>query len=85
MLWKWGQRLGKKASLWQNVLIDNGETQLGLEGHIQGHRGEDVRQAVSKTTEQGTTLKPGKSPSRTSAGRNAHEPGAWAGWTGRSN
>ena len=46
---KWAQRLRGKASPWQNVLIDNGETQPGLEGHIRGCRGEDVRQAVSKS------------------------------------
>ena len=48
MLHKWAQRLRGKLSKWQSLLIDNGETQPGLEGHIKGCRTEDVRQAVSK-------------------------------------
>ena len=48
MLQKWAWRLRGKASLWRNVLNDNRETQLRLEGRIKGCRGEEVRQAVSK-------------------------------------
>ena len=48
MLQKWAQRLRGKATAWQNVLIENGEAQPGLEQGIKGCRGEEVRQAVSK-------------------------------------
>ena len=48
MLQRWAQRLRGKASSWQNVLIENGEAQPGLEEHIKGCRGEEVQQAVSK-------------------------------------
>ena len=48
MLQKWAQRLRGKATTWQNVLIENGEAQPGLEECIKGCRGEEVRQAVSK-------------------------------------
>ena len=48
MLQKWAQRLRGKATAWQNVLIENGEAQPGLEQRIKGCRGEEVRQAVSK-------------------------------------
>ena len=48
MLQKWGQRLRGKATAWQNVLIENGEAQPGLEERIKGYGGEEVRQAVSK-------------------------------------
>ena len=48
MLQKWAQRLRGKATAWQNVLIENGEAQPGLEEHIKGCRGEEVRQTVSK-------------------------------------
>ena len=48
MLQKWAQRLRGKPTAWQNVLIDNGEAQPGLEERIKGCRGEEVRQAVSK-------------------------------------
>ena len=48
MLQKWAQRLRGKATAWQNVLIDNGEAQPGLEDRIKGCRGEEVRQAMSK-------------------------------------
>ena len=48
MLQKWAQRLRGKATACQNVLIDNGEAQPGLEAGIKGCRGEEVRQAVSK-------------------------------------
>ena len=48
MLQKWAQRLRRKATAWQNVLIENGEAQPALEERIQGCRGEEVRQAVSK-------------------------------------
>ena len=47
MLQKWAQRLRWKAILWHNVLIDNRETQPGLEGQIKAFRVEDVGQAVS--------------------------------------
>ena len=42
MLQKWAQRLRGKATAWQNVLIENGEAQPGLEERIKGCRGEDV-------------------------------------------
>ena len=48
MLQKWAQRLRGKATAWQNVLIENGEAQRGLEERIKGCRGEEVRQALSK-------------------------------------
>ena len=48
MLQKWAQRLRGKATAWQNVLIENGEAQPGLEERIKGCRGEEVRQPVSK-------------------------------------
>ena len=48
MLQRWAQRLRRKASSWQNVLIENGEAQLGLVERIKGCRREEVRQAVSK-------------------------------------
>ena len=48
MLPRWAQRLRRKASSWQNVLIENGEAQPGLQEHTKGCRGEEVRQAVSK-------------------------------------
>ena len=48
MLQKCTQRLKGKATAWQNVLIENGEAQPGLEESIKGCRGEEVRQAVSK-------------------------------------
>ena len=48
MLQKWAQRLRRKATAWQNVLRESGEAQPGLEEHIKGCRGEEVRQAVSK-------------------------------------
>ena len=48
MLQKWAQRLRGKATEWQNVLIENGEAQPGLEERIKGCRGEEVLQAVSK-------------------------------------
>ena len=48
MLQKWAQRLRGKATAWQNVLIDNGEAQPGLEERIKGCRGEEVPKAVSK-------------------------------------
>ena len=48
MLQKWAQRLRGKATASQNVLIENGEVQPGLEDRIKGCRGEEVRQAVSK-------------------------------------
>ena len=49
MLPERAQRPRVKASLWQYVIIDNAETQPGLDWHIKGCRREDVRQAVSKT------------------------------------
>ena len=48
MLQKCAQRLRGKATAWQNVLIENGEAQPGLEERIKGCRGEEVPQAVSK-------------------------------------
>ena len=45
MLQKWAQRLRGKATACQNVLIDNGDAQPGLEERIKGCRGEE---AVSK-------------------------------------
>ena len=48
MLQKWAQRLRGKATAWQNVLIENGEAQPGLEERIKGCRSEEVRQTVSK-------------------------------------
>ena len=48
MLQKWAQRLKRKATAWQNVLIEYGDAQPGLEDRIRGCRGEEVRQAVSK-------------------------------------
>ena len=48
MLQKWAQRLKGKATAGQNVLIENGEAQPGLEDRIKGCRGEEVRQMVSK-------------------------------------
>ena len=48
MLQKWAQRLRGKAMASQNVLIENGEPQPGLEDRIKGCRGEEVQQAVSK-------------------------------------
>ena len=48
MLQRWSQRLRGKASSWQNVLIEKGEAQPGLEERIKGCRGHEVRQAVSK-------------------------------------
>ena len=48
MLQKWVQRLRGKATAGQNVLIENGEAQPGLEDRIKGCRGEEVRQMVSK-------------------------------------
>ena len=48
MLQKWAQRLRGKATAWQNVLIENGEAQPGLEECNKGCRGEEVRQTVSK-------------------------------------
>ena len=42
------QRLRGKARASQNVLIENGEAQPGLEDRIKGCRGEEVRQMVSK-------------------------------------
>ena len=48
MLQKWAQRLRGKATAGQNVLIQNGEGQPGLEDRIKGCRGEEVRQMVSK-------------------------------------
>ena len=50
MLQEWAQRLRGKARACQNVLIDNGEAQPGLEARIKGCRGEEVRQAVSKAS-----------------------------------
>ena len=43
MLQKWAQRLRLKATSWQNVLIENGEAQPGLEERIKGCRGEEVQ------------------------------------------
>ena len=48
MLLRWAQRLRGRASPWQNVLVENGEAQPGLEECIKGCRGEDVRKAVSR-------------------------------------
>ena len=48
MLQKWAQRLRGKVTAGQNVLIENGEAQPGLEDRIKGCRGEEVRQMVSK-------------------------------------
>ena len=48
MFQRWAQRLRAKATGWQNLLIENGEAQRGLEERIKGCRGEEVRQAVSK-------------------------------------
>ena len=48
MLQRWAQRLRGKASLWENVLIENGEAQPGPVKHIKGCRAEEVRRAVSK-------------------------------------
>ena len=48
MLQRWAQRLRGKASSWQNILVENGEAQPGLEECTKGCRGEEVRQAVSK-------------------------------------
>ena len=48
MLQQWAQRIRGKASLSQNVLIENGEMQPGLEGRIRGYRGKVVKQAGSK-------------------------------------
>ena len=48
MVQKWAQRLRSKATAGQNVLIENGEAQPGLEDRIKGCRGEEVRQMVSK-------------------------------------
>ena len=48
MLQKWAQRLWGKATAWQNVLIENGEAQPGLEDRIKGCRGKEVQQALSK-------------------------------------
>ena len=36
MLQRWAQRLSEKASSWQNVLIETGEAQPGLEERIKG-------------------------------------------------
>ena len=47
MLLRWAQRLREEASPWQNVTVEIGEAQPGLEERIKGCRGEDVRQAVS--------------------------------------
>ena len=46
MVQKWAKRLGGKVTAWQNVLIENGEAQPGLEDRIKGCRGEEVRQAA---------------------------------------
>ena len=48
LLQKWAQRVREKATAWQNVLIENGEAQPGLEERIKGYRGQEVRQKVSK-------------------------------------
>ena len=48
LLQQWAKRLRGKATPWQTVLADNGDTQPGLEGRIKGCRVEDVRQAMSK-------------------------------------
>ena len=48
ILQKWAQRLRGKATAGQNVLIENGEEQPGLEERIKEYRGEEVRQSVSK-------------------------------------
>ena len=50
MLQKWAQRLRGKATAWQNVFIENGEVQLGLEERIKACRGEEVRRAVSRAS-----------------------------------
>ena len=50
MLQKWAQRLRGKATAWQNVLIENGEAQPGLEERMKKCRGEEVPQGVSKAT-----------------------------------
>ena len=48
MVQKWAQRLKGKVRTSENVLIENGEAQPGLEDRIKGCRGEEVPQAVSK-------------------------------------
>ena len=48
MVRKWAQRLRGKPSLWNSVLVENGEAQPVLEGRIGGCRGEEVRQMVTK-------------------------------------
>ena len=48
MVQKWAQRLRGKATACQNVLIDDGQAQPGLEERIKRWRGEEVRQEVSK-------------------------------------
>ena len=48
MLQRWVQRRRGKATAGQNVLIENGEAQPGLEDRIKGCRGEEVRHMVSK-------------------------------------
>ena len=48
MLQRCTQRLRGKASSWQNVFIENGDAQPGLEERIKGCRGEEVWQAVSR-------------------------------------
>ena len=50
MLRRWAQRLSGKATAWQNVLIENGEAQPGLEERIKKCRGEEARQAMSKAS-----------------------------------
>ena len=57
MLQRWAQRLRGKASAWQNVLIENGEAQPGLEERIKGCRGEEVQ----KGSEQGQVPLEGQS------------------------
>ena len=48
MLQRWAQRLRGNATAWQNVLIENGEAQPGLEERKKRCVGEGVQQAVSK-------------------------------------
>ena len=48
MLQKWAQRLRGKVTSWQNVLMENGEAQPGLEDHIKGYRGDQIQHALSK-------------------------------------
>ena len=76
MLQRWAQRLRGKVSTWQNVLMENGEAQPGLEERIEGCRREQ-----GKVTNEGQTAGDG---GEVQARMHAGQVPVQAGWTARA-